>query len=179
MVALMSFRKLFLLLGAFVLLQGCASTEELFAEYDDKFCVVPEYPSQVFRWEPAVYFDSDSSLVQKHSLTKLQANVATLTKLTEYKISLQGFADHQGNNSYNDALSDRRVEAVRDILISDFGIEADRIIGSSHGESSPLTSETRAPVGVDRRVEMLLLDASSLPVVNQPIIRAQQKARSN
>ena len=100
-----------LLLGALVLLQGCASTEELFAEYDDKFCVVPEYPSQVFRWEPVVYFDSDSSLVQERSLTKLQANVATLTKLTGYKISLQGFADHQGNDSYNDALSDRRVKA--------------------------------------------------------------------
>ena len=174
MVTVMSFQNLFLLLGALVLLQGCASTEELFAEYDDKFCVVPEYPSQVFRWEPVVYFDSDSSLVQERSLTKLQANVATLTKLTGYKISLQGFADHQGNDSYNDALSDRRVKAVRDILISDFGIDADRIIGSSHGESSPLTSVTRGPVDVDRRVEMLLLDASLVPVVNQPLIRAQQ-----
>ena len=179
MVTVMSFRNIFLLLGALVLLQGCASTEELFAEYDDKFCVVPELPGQVFRWEPAVYFDTDSSLVQKQSLTKLQANVATLNKLAGYKISLQGFADNQGSDSYNDALSDRRVKAVRDILISDFGIDADRITASSHGESSPLTSATSGPVGVDRRVEMLLLDASSRPVVNQPLIRAQRLTRSN
>jgi len=157
-----------------ILLQGCASTEELFAEYDDKFCVVPEYPSQTFRWEPVVYFDSDSATVKENALPKLRANVETLTKLTGYKISLQGFADHQASVHYNEVLSNSRVEAVRDLLVRDFGISADRIIGSAHGETSPLTSKADGPVDVDRRVEMMLLDESLIPVVNQPLIRARR-----
>lgn len=163
-----------LLLSTIVLLHGCASTEELFAEYDDKFCVVPEHPDRTFRWEPVVYFDSDSSLVRAGSMGKLKANIDTLAKLPGYKVSLKGFTDHQASEDYNAALSNRRVEAVRTLLVKEFGLETDRIIGSSHGESSPLTSNFVSPVDVDRRVEMLLLSPDLEPVVNQPLIRAQQ-----
>ena len=176
MAKLINVRNIWFLSVALVLLQACASTEELFAEYDDNFCVVPEYPSQAFRWEPVVYFDSDSSLVREQSLTKLKVNVATLAQLTGYKISHKGFADHQGSDEYNKALSERRVEAVRDLLVSDFGIKADRVIGSSHGENTQTKSETRGPIDVDRRVEMVLLDPSLEPVVNQPLVRALQQA---
>lgn len=163
-----------LLLSTIALLHGCASTEELFAEYDDKFCVVPEYPARAFRWEPVVYFDSDSSVVRTGSMSKLKTNIETLAKLPGYKISLKGFTDHQASEDYNAALSERRVEAVRDLLAKEFGLETDRITGSSHGESSPLTSNVVSPVDVDRRVEMLLLSPNLEPVANQPLVRAQQ-----
>lgn len=191
--ALISIRNIYFLLGALILLQGCASTDELFAEYDDQFCAAPEHPSRALSlkpavfidsdsptvketaplvWEPAVYFDTDSSTVKKTSLPRLQANVETLGKFTDYKISLKGFTDPQGSNAYNELLSKRRVESVRELLIRDFGISADRIIRPLSGESSPSGSGDGGPVAADRRVDMTLLDASLVPVASQLLIRA-------
>ncbi len=160
------------LLFGILILNGCASTEELFAEYDDKFCVVPEYPAQSFRWEPAVYFKSDSDQLSAQSIEFLQVNMATLKRLPGYKISLKGFADHQASNDYNQALSTKRVNSVRNYLNTTLGLDVALIIGSAHGEDSPLTKMTTGPVDVDRRVEMLLMSSDLMPVANQPLIRS-------
>ncbi len=160
------------LLFGILILNGCASTEELFAEYDDKFCVVPEYPAQSFRWEPAVYFKSDSDQLSAQSIEFLQVNMATLKRLPGYKISLKGFADHQASNDYNQALSIKRVNSVRNYLSTTLGLDVALIIGSAHGEDSPLTKMTTGPVDVDRRVEMLLMSSDLMPVANQPLIRS-------
>lgn len=160
------------LLFGILILNGCASTEELFAEYDDKFCVVPEYPAQSFRWEPAVYFKSDSDQLSAQAIEFLRANRATLKRLPGYKISLKGFADHQASNDYNQALSTKRVNSVRNYLNTTLGLDVALIIGSAHGEDSPLTKMTTGPVDVDRRVEMLLMSSDLMPVANQPLIRS-------
>lgn len=160
------------LLFGILILNGCASTEELFAEYDDKFCVVPEYPAQSFRWEPAVYFESDSDQLSAQAIEFLRANRATLKRLPGYKISLKGFADHQASNDYNQALSIKRVNSVRNYLSTTLGLDVALIIGSAHGEDSPLTKMTTGPVDVDRRVEMLLMSSDLMPVANQPLIRS-------
>ncbi len=157
---------------AVLILSACASTEELFAEYDDKFCVVPEYPAQSFRWEPAVYFKSDSDELSSQAIDALKVNVATLKRLPAgYKISLKGFADHQASSDYNQALSTNRVNSVRSYLNKTLGLDVALIVGSAHGEDSPLTEITSGPVDVDRRVEMLLMRSDLTPVANQPLIR--------
>ena len=200
MVALVRVRNICFLFVGFVLLQGCASTEELFAEYDDKFCAAPEYASRTLSeepavyfdsvlstqnktppstqkktppvWQPAVYFDTDSVLLKEAALAKLQENVEALKKLTGYKISLQGFADPQGSDAYNKVLSGRRVESVREVLISDFGLSDDRIVRASSVARPASKSGTRGPVAADRRVDMILLDATLAPVATQPPVRA-------
>ncbi len=192
MVSIKSFHKICFLLCALVLLEGCASTEELFVEYDDQFCAAPEYASRTQSvvpavyidsdsttekkvppvWEPAIYFDTDSTVVKKAAVARIQKNIETLSKLTSHKISLHGFADPQGSDAYNKVLSDNRVESVRDMLISDFGLSADRIVRSSSGASSLSKSGTRGPVATDRRVDMILLDSELAPVATQPPIRA-------
>jgi len=162
-------------LAILVLVQGCATNEELFAEYDDAFCAVPERPGEIFRWEPVIYFASDSDNLSVDALAKLKTNLETLKNLPDYKISLKGFADHQASDSYNQRLSGKRVAAVTAALADQLGLDADRVIGSAHGESSPLTEISRGPVQADRRVEMLLLDTALEPVANQPLIRAARK----
>lgn len=164
-----------LVLSWLVLLQGCATSEELFAGYDENFCVVPEHPSSKFVWEPVVYFKTDSAEVSDLAFKRLQNNADTLKNLPGYMISLKAYADHRASAQYNQALSNRRLKAVKSRLARELGIGVDRIVGSAHGESSPLTGETVKPVSVDRRVEMLLLNPQRVPVVNQPLIRAGQQ----
>ena len=176
------------------LLQACASTDELFAEYDDKFCaatvpLVPvearavpadisaapvaiEIPQKVldqdYRWEYAVYFDSDKADVRPADHSRLQINVDTLKELPGYSISLNGYTDHLGNEAYNKALSQKRVDAVTRYLVESLGFDADRIIGSSHGESLTMATGDADPVDEDRRVDMRLLDPSRKVVHKLP-----------
>jgi len=162
-------------LCACVLVQACASNEVLFAEYDDKFCVVPEFPGESLRWEPVVFFASDSKELSAEEIAKLAVNIKTLSKLPGYKVALKGFADHQASTGYNQQLSQRRVESVTAALVGKMGFDASRVIGTALGESSPLTNVVIGPVAVDRRVEMLLLGPDLVAVPNQPLMRAKLK----
>jgi len=164
-----------LILCVLMLVQACASNEVLFAEYDEKFCVVPEFPGKALSWEPVVYFASDSKELSADEVKKLAVNIKTLSKLPGYKVALKGFADHQASTRYNQQLSQRRVESVTEVLVGQMGFEASRVIGTALGESSPLTTVVIGPVAVDRRVEMLLLGPDLVAVPNQPLMRAQLK----
>lgn len=62
-----------------------------------------------------------------------------LGKRTELNIRLDGYADPRGNASYNQALSEQRVQAVVDLLIAN-GIESNRINTYSHGDSQSSAS---------------------------------------
>lgn len=163
-------KMLIIALSGFFLAQGCASTEELFAEYDDKFSLATEHPTRKLRWEPAVYFGSDQSQILPADIAKLSMNAATLRQLPDYKISVKGFADNQAGISYNKTLSQQRVESVVEYLVDELNLDADRIISSFHGESTPLTQTQAVPVHLQHRVEMLLLDSALVPVASQPLL---------
>jgi len=171
------FRLCLLVFIAAPVLSACATSEELFAVYDDNFCRVAEYPAQKFIWERVVYFESDSAELTDLALSKIQANVSTLKQLNDYKISLKGFADPQGNVEYNKKLSARRVNSVSRVLVEKLGIDKKRIVSAAFGEEQPSTDNTEGPVEIDRRVEMLLLNPDVTPVIDQPGVRPKQAGK--
>jgi len=75
---------------------------------------------------------------QQEALTTLAAG---FTKYLEYdsgaKLSLAAHADERGPNTYNQDLSERRVQSVKDFLISK-GIAEDKIETSAYGDDKPL-----------------------------------------
>jgi len=156
-------------------LVGCASNETLFARYDalchQGVCVAAR-PTEVFYtpeqlnliWEPAVYFGYDLDFMQESEIARLDSNLEFLNRYTDLKISLQGFTDSNASKKYNMALSFRRVESVRDYLIQN-GVTSDRIQASRGGETMPvMTGNSIEDQIINRRVEMMLLDASGRPL---------------
>lgn len=183
------------LLPACLWLMSCASTEELFAEYDEHFCPAPEpilaeartIEKEVFRdrivvkevtsagvlmpWDPAIYFDTDSAEISKVARTALNNNLAFLKKFPRYNISIRGFTDQHAYNDYNLSLSVSRITNVRNYY-SENGIEPERIVGRAHGESLSV-NDIDSPIvdDINRRVEMILLDTVGRPVVRQqPVV---------
>src|SRR5579859_696524 len=79
---------------------------------------------------------------QKEALTALAAG---FTKYLEYdpdaKLSLAGHADERGPNVYNQGLSERRVQRVREFLIAQ-GIPENKIETVAYGEEKPLDKST-------------------------------------
>jgi len=69
-------------------------------------------------------------------------------------VNLAGHTDNVGTEAYNQALSERRVNSVRDYIVKK-GIEGNRVSGQGFGESKPIadnkTADGRAK---NRRVEI-------------------------
>ncbi len=82
--------------------------------------------------------------------------VADALKQSDSALTIEGHTDAQGPDSYNEELSLRRAEQVRDFLVSR-GVPADRISVRGLGEYRPVASN-RTPEGRanNRRVEIVL-----------------------
>jgi outer membrane protein OmpA-like peptidoglycan-associated protein len=89
----------------------------------------------------------------------------TLDRLTTFlrayptrNVQIDGYTDNVGGDDYNQGLSERRADSVRDALTG-MGIANDRILTKGLGKSSPVgDNDTAAGRQENRRVEVLILD---------------------
>ena len=99
-------------------------------------------------------FDFDKSVLKPAGKVALDGLVANLAKLNVETLIAVGHTDATGSDAYNQALSIRRVEAVKAYLVSK-GIPADQIKTEGRGESQPVASnQTREGRAQNRRVEI-------------------------
>nr|WP_051488379.1 OmpA family protein [Salinivibrio socompensis] len=74
--------------------------------------------------------------------------------MPEAQWQLAGYADPRGRQSYNQDLSERRVQAVRDYLVS-VGVSADQLETIAYGDSQPLADQAgNEDFFFDRRVTL-------------------------
>jgi outer membrane protein OmpA-like peptidoglycan-associated protein len=91
-------------------------------------------------------------------------NFSLLTKvqrvLREYPNSLaaiEGNTDSQGNEDYNQALSQRRADAVREYLLANMSIAPESIAAVGFGESRPIANnETEEGRAKNRRIDIVV-----------------------
>ena len=102
-----------------------------------------------------VYFDFDSSEVTDVSaITNYVGSFAELGS-----IQLSGYTDRIGDNSYNQALSQRRVDAVNDALAA-AGVDTAKMVTQHYGETNPVKECTdtgaslKSCLAENRRVEV-------------------------
>lgn len=102
-------------------------------------------------------FGHDKSSLQPEGRRALDALADQLRSMARIgTIHVVGYTDSQGTEQYNQKLSERRANTVRDYLISK-GIPADRIDASGRGESDPVASNaTREGRAKNRRVEITI-----------------------
>jgi len=101
------------------------------------------------------YFDmtkivegTDKELINVINFMKLNPNI---------RIEIQGHTDNYGGLLYNELLSQRRAEKVKQIMV-DAGIESQRIRTIGYGETKPIaTNDTDEGRQQNRRVEFLLV----------------------
>ncbi|HLP37778.1 OmpA family protein [Lacibacter sp.] len=107
-------------------------------------------------FESKVLFDYDQSGLKTEAKTSLNEFVTILKKFPDTNIEIQGHTDNKGSDAYNDALSQRRANAVMVYLI-DRGIANSRMNPRAMGENHPkYTNETEEGRAQNRRVEFLI-----------------------
>jgi outer membrane protein OmpA-like peptidoglycan-associated protein len=99
-------------------------------------------------------FSTGKAQIAKSSLPSLD-NIATLLQAhPEWHMKLSGHTDNEGTPAFNQTLSEKRSEAVKQYLATK-GIDTKRIITAGYGQSKPLTTnQTKSEREKNRRVEM-------------------------
>jgi len=108
-------------------------------------------PVQIY----GIYFDFNSATIKPDSEAVLKQISDILHKNPDWKLSVAGHTDNIGEASFNQQLSEHRAAAVKEALVSRYGISADRLSTRGYGATRPVepntTLEGRAR---NRRVEL-------------------------
>jgi outer membrane protein OmpA-like peptidoglycan-associated protein len=104
----------------------------------------------------SVLFATDKSELLPTASDRLDDVADALDEQPERSVTIYGFTDSRGDPAYNQALSERRAQAVRDYLVSR-GVDSDRLELVGRGPNDPVadnaTAEGRAN---NRRVEIVV-----------------------
>ncbi|MEX6503159.1 OmpA family protein [Pseudomonas zhanjiangensis] len=130
-------------------------------------CPLKEYPSSEPMMEPEpemavepvrveldVKFDFDKAVVKEDSQDDIKSLADFMKQYPQTTTTVEGHTDWIGTDAYNQRLSERRANAVRDVLVNQHGIESSRISSVGYGESRPVADNTTdAGRAINRRVE--------------------------
>ena len=113
--------------------------------------------------ENKLYFDFDESRIKPEYYGVLREMVKEI-KAMDSDVIIRGYTDSKGTDEYNDRLSLRRAEAVRDKL-TEFGLESGRVLKvEGMGKRNPVAPNTNKdgsdnPAGraLNRRIELELV----------------------
>ncbi|MGC3982026.1 MAG: OmpA family protein [Steroidobacteraceae bacterium] len=105
----------------------------------------------------AIAFRSAKSTIEPSSFPVL-AKVDTAMKLfPTASLVIEGHTDSEGSDSANLLLSQDRADAVRQYLISNLGVNAEKVSSVGYGESKPIASnETESGRARNRRIDIVM-----------------------
>jgi outer membrane protein OmpA-like peptidoglycan-associated protein len=98
-----------------------------------------------------VWFDSNQANIRSSEMNKVSEVATYMRQNPSLKVGINDYADPRGTDAYNQALGQRRVDAVRDALIN-AGLPANKIQRGTFGESRFQCNES---IDACRRVGVL------------------------
>lgn len=105
-----------------------------------------------------ILFDVDQAQLNPGGQLQVARLADVLQQMPERNVLIEGHTDSAGSDAYNDSLSQRRADAVEDLLIIQ-GIEPTRVVTRGYGERFPVaTNDTAAGRQQNRRVEIVILN---------------------
>jgi outer membrane protein OmpA-like peptidoglycan-associated protein len=102
-----------------------------------------------------IYFDFASATIKPESEVVLKQISDIMHKNPAWKLSVAGHTDNIGDSGFNQGLSERRAAAVKNALVTEYNIAADRLTTTGYGASQPIeTNATMEGRARNRRVEL-------------------------
>jgi len=96
-------------------------------------------------------FDTNSADLRSDHYPEIQQVVDFLRQYPTATAVIEGHTDSRGAAAYNQSLSERRAASVRDYLVSQGGVAADRLTSRGYGETRPKASNDTAEGRQDNR----------------------------
>jgi outer membrane protein OmpA-like peptidoglycan-associated protein len=103
-----------------------------------------------------IQFDTDSDRLKPESAPVIKSVAQALVANPGLKLQIEGHTDSTGNADHNLDLSKRRAEAVKAVLVSQFQVDAARLMTAGLGATKPVDSnDTPQGRAQNRRVEFV------------------------
>jgi OOP family OmpA-OmpF porin len=113
-----------------------------------------EEPAEVVRVELDVKFDFDKAQVREESYGDIKSLADFMTQYPQTNTTVEGHTDSVGPDAYNQSLSEKRADAVREVLVNQYGVEGQRVNSAGYGETRPVADNaTESGRAINRRVE--------------------------
>jgi outer membrane protein OmpA-like peptidoglycan-associated protein len=105
---------------------------------------------------PDVLFDFNKYTLKPEARERLARISGIVLAYPDLKLEIDGYTDSVGSNEYNQTLSDKRAESVRDYLVSS-GVGMNSVVARGMGKADPVADNgTAAGRQLNRRVEMIV-----------------------
>lgn len=99
-----------------------------------------------------IFFDSNSSTLKPGAYSEIDRISKVLNNYPQTTIKVEGHTDTTGPEDYNQRLSEKRAETVKDALIKK-AVDSRRINAVGYGESQPISSDN----ATNRRVSIVIV----------------------
>ena len=86
-----------------------------------------------------VYFGTDEYSLDQATQVTLAAQARWMMANPNVRASIEGHCDERGTREYNQALGERRANAVRDFMVSQ-GVPTSRLVTTSWGKERPVAT---------------------------------------
>ena len=104
-----------------------------------------------------INFENNSYKVDEASQTNVQKFADFLNTYNNYSAKIVGYTDSKGSEKYNQKLSEKRANVVRDMLLEK-GVAANRVVAEGMGELNPVADNSTAEgKAQNRRIEAELI----------------------
>jgi OmpA-OmpF porin, OOP family len=105
-----------------------------------------------------ILFDFQSAVIKPESYGVVKEIAGVLKDNSSIKIKVIGHTSSDGDDNANMELSKKRAAAVKDLLTTEFGIDAARLETEGKGETQPIAdNKTKEGKTANRRVEFIKL----------------------
>ena len=88
-----------------------------------------------------VHFEFNKSTLNKEAKDALKEDIAQIDDKTNIAMLVAGYTSAIGTEEYNQALSERRAESVKNFLVQEKIFPADKISSIGYGETKPALYE--------------------------------------
>ena len=103
-----------------------------------------------------VKFDFDKAVVKSQYLPDIKNVAQFMQQYPATNTTVNGYTDSVGTDAYNQKLSQRRADSVRQALVQQ-GVSAGRVDAVGHGKADPIaTNSTDEGRALNRRVEAVV-----------------------
>jgi len=112
------------------------------------------FTEEMATMELVINFDNNQNEIKTEYLSEVERAVEFMKTYKHVNLTIEGHTSAQGNADYNKTLSAKRANAVVDLMVNTYGIEASRLSAVGYGEEQLINdANTAAAHAHNRRIQ--------------------------
>jgi len=135
--------------------QDQCPTTPMTDKVDEKGCTI--FTEEMATMELVINFDNNKNEIKPEYLSEVERAVEFMNTYKHVNLTIEGHTSAQGNAAYNKTLSSKRANAVVDLMVNTYGIEASRLSAVGYGEEQLINqANTAAAHAENRRIQAVV-----------------------